>query len=64
MWMQELETLAVGPRHVDFGRVRLSAMEARHITVLNPLRRHVHFVLATDRLPELSLTEPVSQVTL
>ncbi|KAK9836045.1 hypothetical protein WJX84_006212 [Apatococcus fuscideae] len=59
---QELESIAVGPRHVDFGRVRLSAIEARHITVFNPLRRHLHIVLATDRLPELSLTEPVSQL--
>ena len=60
--LQELESIAVGPRHIDFGRVRISAMEARYISVSNPLRRHLHIVLATDRLPELALTEPVSQV--
>ncbi len=59
---QEMESIGIGPRHVDFGTIRISAIETRHISVLNPLRRHLHVVLAADRLPELSLTEPVSQV--
>ncbi len=59
---EQLSSIVVGPRSVDFGKTSTAMSAVQHFVVRNPLTTSIHVVMGSAKVPELSKSKPMAQV--